>query len=402
MTESVPSVVFLTFDAGFPNGMAAAYRIQLLARGLAEAGSATGVICTRATERRSSPKNTQRRGTYRGIWFAYPCGDPVLGRSFLGRRWSEVRGLVGTVALLLARRARGEADCVVVYGYASTWMFMNWVLVNALRSLRFPVMTDLVELPWSLKSHPSVPERVTSPLRPFRGLTVISGSLGEWVVDERRRLRREIRAVHLPALVDCGEFAADEKRPREPQALFAVAPEYHDAMRFVRQVMARVWLTHPTCRLVVTGFDPVDPRAASIVDFCKSSGDPRIVLAGYLRRDQLIAEYARSSVCLAPLFLDERSQARFPTKVVEYLAAGRPVVTTRVGELASVLTHRQDAMLAEADDVDGFAACIADVLEDEQLWEALASGGRRLAERKFDYRVHAPALLALVSSVVDR
>jgi len=48
-------------------------------------------------------------------------------------------------------------------------------------------------------------------------------------------------------------------------------------------------------------------------------------MAGFVPRPELLRLYRQSSLLLAPLFDDVRSEARFPTKIAEYLGSGRPV-----------------------------------------------------------------------------
>jgi len=60
------------------------------------------------------------------------------------------------------------------------------------------------------------------------------------------------------------------------------------------------------------------------------------------------------------LFDDERSIARFPTKIGEYLAAARPVVTSSIGEVARYLEDATTAYLAAPGDAPAFGRKIVE------------------------------------------
>ena len=139
----------------------------------------------------------------------------------------------------------------------------------------------------------------------------------------RNRLRRRIR----PAL----------------RGVFAASPAYRTTVQFILEAMATVWTRHPARRLAITGFDPDEEKGHWLRDLHAAGGrDARVEILGQLPRAELLDLYQDASVLLAPLFEDTRSIARFPTKIGEYLAAGRPVLTNAVGEVPEVLRRRRE------------------------------------------------------------
>ncbi|MDQ1664420.1 MAG: hypothetical protein QOH75_451 [Actinomycetota bacterium] len=68
-----------------------------------------------------------------------------------------------------------------------------------------------------------------------------------------------------------------------------------------------------------------------------------------------------------------------PLKVLEYLAAGLPVVATRTGPVEALVTHDHDALLVPAGDVPSLAAALARLRDDPVLRVRLGSAARRSA-----------------------
>jgi len=60
------------------------------------------------------------------------------------------------------------------------------------------------------------------------------------------------------------------------------------------------------------------------------------------------------------------------------LAEGLPVIASRIGGFAELLTHGEDALLFEVDDADGLAGCIEEMLDPDRR-RAIAAGAARLA-----------------------
>ena len=69
---------------------------------------------------------------------------------------------------------------------------------------------------------------------------------------------------------------------------------------------------------------------------------------------------------------------------VEALAAGRPVVATRVVGIPELVEAGESGLLVEAGDPTALAEAIARVLGDPALAARLAAAGRARSERMFD------------------
>jgi glycosyltransferase involved in cell wall biosynthesis len=65
-----------------------------------------------------------------------------------------------------------------------------------------------------------------------------------------------------------------------------------------------------------------------------------------------------------------------PVSAIEALAAGRPVVATRVGGVPDVVQEGEDGFLVEPGDTDGLAARLAQLARDPALRERMGRAGR--------------------------
>ena len=84
----------------------------------------------------------------------------------------------------------------------------------------------------------------------------------------------------------------------------------------------------------------------------------------------------------------------------DYMAVGRPVVTTGVGELAD-LVPRYQLGVATRDDADDFAAYTLNLLADVDRCEAIGKTARRAAEEVFSWGRMVDALEAFYQQVLN-
>ena len=104
---------------------------------------------------------------------------------------------------------------------------------------------------------------------------------------------------------------------------------------------------------------------------------------------------AAADVALVPYFDTDFNRARWPIKLGEYMAAGRPVVACDVGELGRVVAEHEIGLLAQPD-MSGFADAVLALLRDPGRSAAIGARARQVAEDHYDWRVLAERLEAFL------
>lgn len=395
-------VVILGDYLPFPNGMAIASRARLMARALRESGVAVRVLTLQAPGPPSPAENTAVRGEYEGIPFEYACGTTRRHDSFVARRLISAWGWVHGAMRLLQLRRSGQLDAVVLWFWTPQPAARLFSFVALLRLLDVPVVREIDESTWSMEAHTSLLERLWSPLAGTDGAVTISGELRAWATGERRGHRRW-HVVEVPILVDVNERRPGDYPTGEPLVVFAGAPDYKTTIQFIFDAMQEVWRVHPECRIAVTGASWDDPRADWMWAGMRQTGfDARVDVLGYLSRPELLELYERASALLIPLFDDLQSRSRFPTKIGEYLAAARPVVTSAVGEIPRYFTDGIDAVVCPPGDPIAFGRGIADLLSDPARAALIGRRGRVIAETEFHYALFGERLAQAFAAVAGR
>jgi glycosyltransferase involved in cell wall biosynthesis len=396
-------VVFLIRSFGFPEGMAATNRVRLLGRALLEQGVDVKVLCTRVSERPGEVRNRQTRGVCERMPYLYTTGSTLRSDWFIVRRYREARGLFTAMSCLRRLRRQGQLDCVYLPEVSETWLPAALPLRYWLGRLRVPVIAELNELPGTATWLPQALSRRLSHLSGVAGVIAISAGLADWATAEAARIGRRIQVVEVPIVVDVHEQEVVSHSQDSLIFVYSASNEYFRVVTFLLQAMQRVWIDHPSCNLTITGVKlETVARLAAQEGLDEAVADGRIVIAGYLDRRELLLLYRRASALLIPLVDDLGSRARFPSKIGEYLASARPVVTTAVGESQRFFLDAETAYVSPPGDLDAYAARMAEVLDDPSHATAVGAAGRHIAEEYLHYALQGPRLASLVEAVAGR
>jgi glycosyltransferase involved in cell wall biosynthesis len=130
----------------------------------------------------------------------------------------------------------------------------------------------------------------------------------------------------------------------------------------------------PGVRFAVAGEGPEREALERLIS--ERGLDQRFRLLGW--RDDVPALLAAADVFALP----SRNEA-FPVSLLEALAAGTPVVASRVGGVGELITDRETGLLFAVDDVDALAAAISSLIADPALRGRLASAGMAAVRDRF-------------------
>jgi len=262
------------------------------------------------------------------------------------RVWLDVPGEREWHVPFTDERAVGYADDLrALLGPSddrTVWLYTPMALEIARKldaaSVVYDVMDDLASF---AKAPPEMRERQDELLAEADLVFTGGRSLLEGVVGRRPD-------AHLfPSGVDPGHYEParrrDGSRPRPVAGYVGVIDERLD-LALIAELAAE--LPDWEIRLVGPVIEKIDvdsvPRA------------PNIVYTGMLGYDELPAAMAELDVALMPFALNESTKSISPTKTLEYLAAGLPVVSTRVRDVVADFGD----VVELADDAAGFAdAC---------------------------------------------
>ncbi len=202
-----------------------------------------------------------------------------------------------------------------------------------------------------------------------------------------RQLGPGIEPLAIPNGVDTEAYRTDlpDSLPlRHPNVVFTGKMDYRpnvDAMRwFHSQVWPEIRRQLPDVHLYIVGKGP----SAEILQM---ADDPGVTVTGYV--PDILPYFGGADVYIVPLRVGGGTRL----KVLEALATGLPMVSTRLGVEGIALQDGQHALLA--DTPAEFAQTAVRLLGDGALRQSLAQQARDLAVQRYDWRNIIPPLFSL-------
>jgi glycosyltransferase involved in cell wall biosynthesis len=151
---------------------------------------------------------------------------------------------------------------------------------------------------------------------------------------------------------------------------------------------------HPDWKLVITGWGEMedDIRASA-------KSDPRIDFRGFISLDELKNVYHSTTILVNPKRINSRvAEYSFPSKIIEYLSTGKPVVSTNLLVLDESI--RKHMIIAENDTPEGILKCLEEVYAwDKSHYEVWRSDSLRFVQEELSPSVQGRKILRFLSDL---
>jgi glycosyltransferase involved in cell wall biosynthesis len=124
-----------------------------------------------------------------------------------------------------------------------------------------------------------------------------------------------------------------------------------------------------------------------------------VIETGWLPTADVVNAMSAADILVIPKLDDIANKAGMPAKLAEYLAMGRAVAVSKVGEIPHYVVHRRDGLLCEPGNVGSLTAALRELLDDPVLRRSLAANARAAAQEHFDFRAIVGRLAARMSEL---
>jgi len=177
----------------------------------------------------------------------------------------------------------------------------------------------------------------------------------------------------------------------EPLVMFLGTPRAYKGLDDLADAVAS--LRRPDVALAVIGASPDSDAGRGILARC-----PKARLIPWVPFEQIPAFLSAADVVAVPQRLTSDTIGQVPAKLLDAMALGRPVVSTRVSMIPEILEGC--GLLVEPGDVQGLAAAIARLLDDRTEAQALGSRARERCVERYSFEAARRVLFPLVTRVM--
>jgi len=154
----------------------------------------------------------------------------------------------------------------------------------------------------------------------------------------------------------------------------------------------------PSSHLLLIGDGPLK---SNLQDRARQAGlEKAVTFTGVVAHEDIPRYLATMDVAVAP-YPAIGNFYYSPLKLFEYMAAGRAVVASRVGQVAQVITHGVNGLLYEPDRRAGLVNCLCELRDSSSLRLELGKNARR-ASRDFTWEQNAARVVEWMGPAVAR
>jgi glycosyltransferase involved in cell wall biosynthesis len=387
---------------GFPIGTASSQRILLMGKALVENGVLFHVLHVGPS---ACPSNTDAQGNREGVTWEYL--SPTVNRP--SGRWVRALFFLWGAVLLPFWLFHLRKDSFAYIYYQGC--LLDWWSLLICRVLRIPVAQECCEW-WPGTDTPSdnrftrwMYEKIM--FRWSKGALPISQLIEDRICKLSRHGYPQLR---VPVLIDVQEVHREVGQLPvtlgTDQVYFFWCGMIDGYMRdpaFIIEAFGLLATAGQRPRLVLSG--PYSSRSREALDnVAKKVGvnPDQLILTGFVTDVELnrLATHARGLIL--PMWEDDRSKTRFPTKLGLYTAAGRPIISCAIGEIPKFLKDNVNALFFPPGDVMALSVRLHQLLIDPELSNKLGGSVQKDVAPQFDYRTHGPRLAAWCQSIEQK
>jgi glycosyltransferase involved in cell wall biosynthesis len=123
-----------------------------------------------------------------------------------------------------------------------------------------------------------------------------------------------------------------------------------------------------------------------------------VVFTGFVDKTQVENEILQSQVLVNPRRGSDWAEAGFPTKIGEYFASKKPVITTAVGDLVDYFKDKQEVVFASPNNPESLAESILFVLNNTEKANEIGLHGYHWANEHLDYKSNGKKMLEFIEN----
>ncbi len=378
----------------FPDGDAATNRVFTYAKGFAENGINVYVIGFR------NDYLSVNEGEIKGIRYVHPFNRQTRHRNFFVRRWQKLHKYLSTIRLLGKIQRQDKIGQLTVYSTRFMTHLFAWYLT---RQFKARLIKECSEHPMRL--HQGNYLRRTVGYIKFRseaylcdGIICISRFLMDF---HRREGIPEAKLLLVPSTVDPSRFqgAVNNPLPYRYIGYFGALTFKRDNVDLLLKAFQPLSVKYPDYHLVMGGPGSQNERNL-IIDLAQELGIvSKFKLLDYMPREEITRYIKGADILVMVRGKDMESDASFPSKLTEYLAASKPLITVNVGEIPDYLTDGINTFLVPPGNHSALTSKIDDVINDYASAVSVASKGKELTYTVFNYSFQARRIISFVGSL---
>lgn len=304
---------------------------------------------------------------------------------------------------------RKSKNVVLFYGYIS---LENFFVVAFAKLIGYKIIVDIVEDRSLIKSYKGLKNKIKIKSSIYflnRIKSYSSGliTISDYLLNKLSILTKNSNQpiYFLPITVDF-EFFNNVLRETENKEDEKVIKVFYggsfaskDGLEFLFEALSRVVKKYPNIILYMTGKGD-DRDMGRVFSEIKNLGiDANVHYLGFLSRTEYYSLIQTCDLFCITRTNSDFAHAGFPFKLGEFLATGKPVLCSSVGDISKYLDDKS-AFLVSPESVDEIEEVLLKFITCPQKYSSLGQKGAQVAKNHFDYKNYSQSFIEFLYKIV--
>lgn len=387
----------------FPKGLAATNRIISYSKGLVHNGCQVDVFIPEPSGKQRSQFSDPDSGCFDGINYYYTNGRynhkvrlfRLLSHLTL---YGKIAGFAFTLSAIYKRSREYNYNCILL---STDRILSLWIYSRFAYFLKIPSVFIFDEFPSPIRT--KLKDRLPrwkilllkKALKEISGYISISETLEKFYSSIVKK-----PALILSSIVDITKFENLDETNSEPYICYCGNMEItKDNVDLIIKAFKYVNSKFPTYKLRFYG--PVTNETSdylnSIINFLNLNDS--VFLMGRVDADLIPSILKKAKILVSSQPNTTRASGGFPTKLGEYLASGKPVLLTDVGETSRYVEDGSNIFLVEPENHEKYGEKLIFIIENYEDALKIAQNGKQLIHENFSNISQALKMLRFLLSL---
>ena len=380
-------IVYLGYS-GFPLGYAEVQKMIMVSKSLMLSDCKVTVI-----NRKSVLKNSNKipaKGNYEGIDYVYTTGTSVRPTGKLSNIIDSARGFIGLIMYMHKLKKQKKLDGAIISSQ-SLWLTLFYSILlkmmnvkSVLNYVEYKTINSSSENSWKFRIEIALYQKLV-----FKLVDKVM-PISEFLIDVIKTNSPGSSYMKLPPICDFDFFKTFKKASGKDYFLFCGAISYWELIEFILDAFEKVSNDKVELYLVSGGSKELIKKLHERIE--KHPKKHLIRHFHDIPYEELVNKYINAYSLLIPIRHTIKDIARYPHKISEYVASGRPIISTNEGEVKYQFNDGDTALLADKFDVDMYAEKMQQAVDNPDLVELIGKNAYKMGLKVYDYKAYSKQL----------
>lgn len=387
----------------FPNGLGNTMRIKLMGKAFIHIGYSVSLVMPYAPGTVGKSINNLSAGNYDGIEYIYCNGTPNPPKNILQLFYLKTFGLLKVLWELIKIYRKEKIDFIYLYGTHGTIFYedFTYILFSKLINARILLdVNDSIKEGKACRGNSNLGKYILRIIKSF--LIKMKGDftfknadyiifVTHYLFEELLQKNLNAKMLHLPLLIDSEMSNATFMKQDTNKKIICYAGflKEYEGIDFLLEVLN--YLKGEKISFICNIYGATQTNTYLVNkynDMLNKMGlEDYVFIRESVAHNQIQDILQKSDVLVIPRRTSEITLGGFSQKYGDYLLSGVPVVSTRVGEISTILEDKLNVFFTQEGEIDQFADAINYVFENCEEARRIGLNGRQFAINNFDYKI---------------